>query len=185
MVWNNQPLALYHGTDTGALGTSPNTMKTLVGRTLGTFAANLAKCRPNTDFGRAFYMTSNAFQAKEWANNRVRQVRNAAVHQVPDATAVLLRFDIERWPLAAIVTLCFIRPTDDFHDFVDNCRNGHPHDPVAGKADYDVVYGPVRMWPQRLVIFDADQISFNTQAAIDLLAQPKVVAMARDPTGCF
>ena len=38
------------------------------------------------------------------------------------------------------------------------------------KPFYDVVYGPVSLFPQFLVIADADQISFHTDAALRALS---------------
>ncbi len=37
------------------------------------------------------------------------------------------------------------------------------------EGPYDVVYGPVALWPQTLAIKDCDQISFHTPAAIAML----------------
>ena len=51
-------------------------------------------------------------------------------------------------------------------------RERHPRFNPAGKAPYDVVYGPVSLWRQVLVVKDCDQISFHTTEALKLLPAP-------------
>ena len=177
--WNNQPAVLYHGTDTAVLSPLiPNLHNLLNG-----FKIDLKRCRPDSDFGRAFYATTNEQQAREWANARVRQARNA-IRPNLTTTAVLLTFPVDRSALAGLDTLCFVRPTADYYALVDDCRLGFPaHGRQPPKTAYDVVLGPVRMWPQKLVIFDGDQISFNTVAAIAILPEPTVSAIGQSQSG--
>ena len=66
--WSNPPLRAYHGTDTGALGLPPTALTAGV---LTFFAPNLARCRPFTDFGQGFYLTTRLHQARQWANAKV------------------------------------------------------------------------------------------------------------------
>jgi Protein of unknown function (DUF3990) len=181
-IWKNRPAIFFHGTDTGALrGLAP-----AVHAPLPRFTVSLKRCRPNSDFGQGFYVTTNELQACEWANTRVRQARSAVTTPALLPCAVLLAFSIDRDRLGRLESLCFLRPTDDYYDLVDDCRLGFPpHQRTGGKAAYDVVYGPVRMWPQRLVIADADQISFNTPMAVAILPTPVVRDIANDPSGCF
>jgi hypothetical protein len=76
----------------------------------------------------------------------------------------VLSFEIDRDLLAVLDTLAFVRPINDFWDLVQDCRGMFPpHQRRGQQASYDVVYGPVTLWPQRLVIQDCDQISFHTQ----------------------
>jgi Protein of unknown function (DUF3990) len=65
--WINPPLVVYHGTDSSVLGLAPPPLHAV----LHTFAVNLARCSPNTDFGRGFYTTTSDHQARQWANKRV------------------------------------------------------------------------------------------------------------------
>jgi hypothetical protein len=170
--WNNQPAVLFHGTDTTTLTGLQIALHSLVSG----FKISLQKCRPNSDFGRGFYMTTNELQAREWANVRVRQSRSGRCPNPGNpACAVLLAFYVDRSALAGLDTLVFVRPTDDYFAFVDDCRHGFaPHQRNGTKKAYDVVFGPVRMWPQKLVIFDGDQVSFHTDEALAILPEPTV-----------
>lgn len=157
--WNNPSLYVYHGTDSlsAGAGTTPP------GSPLPGFAPNLARCRPNTDFGQGFYVTTRLHQAKQWANLKV-----ARMPAKPQPKAVVIRFALDRDWLAGLDSLVFVRPIADFWDLVTDCRHGfRPHQrPAPYPSPYDVVYGPVTLWPQRLVIADCDQIGFHTARAI-------------------
>jgi hypothetical protein len=62
----------------------------------------------------------------------------------------------------------FLRNTPDLWDLVADCRLGitpHQRRPPHRPA-FDVAYGPVTLWPQRLTIFDSDQIGFHTERAV-------------------
>jgi hypothetical protein len=41
------------------------------------------------------------------------------------------------------------------------------------------------MWPQKLVIFDGDQVSFHTDAALAILPVPVVHDIAHKADGCL
>ncbi|GJD49110.1 hypothetical protein OPKNFCMD_1840 [Methylobacterium crusticola] len=158
-VWSNPVLRVYHGTDDVSAAVAPNAA-------LGTplsFVVTLALCRPNTDFGQGFYVTTRLHQAREWANTRVLRAPPQ-----PGLHAVVLGFDLDRDWLAGLDSLTFVRPIRDFWNLVTDCRHGFaPHQRIPPRpAPYDVVYGPVTLWPQRLVIADCDQISFHTRRAI-------------------
>ncbi len=121
----------------------------------------MALCRPNTDFGQGFYVTTSEHQAKQWANTR--WVRNP----LSGIKALVLRFELDRDWIASLDTLAFARPIQDFWDLVTDCRNGfRPHQRLPPhNPPFDIVYGPVTLWPQILVIQDCDQISFHTSRA--------------------
>ena len=152
-LWRNKDLVVYHGTDNQSV---PNP---------GTMTINLARCRPLTDFGQGFYCTTSLHQAEQWANTRVHRTRAA---RRPAPIAIVLAFQLSRDWLASLETLAFVRPINDFWDLVEDCRNGFPphQRPTPFGACYDIVFGPVTLWPQRLVIQDCDQISFHTQRAV-------------------
>jgi hypothetical protein len=176
--WINQPLVVYHGSDTAALGlTAP-----ILHAVFHAFSINLARCSPNTDFGRGFYTTTSDHQARQWANNRVRLAGSAGAR----TRGIVLSFAVSRYSLANLESLCFVRATSDYYALVEDCRLGFPpHQRTAGKPAYDVVYGPVSLGAQRLVIHDCDQIGFHTPAAVAVLPSPQVYGMGDPTTGLF
>ncbi|MGJ5026520.1 DUF3990 domain-containing protein [Bradyrhizobium sp. HKCCYLS2038] len=132
-------------------------------------------CRPFTDFGQGFYVTTNLHQAKQWANTRVISRPN------PGLVAIVMQFQLRRDWLASLESLSFIRPASDFWDLVADCRIGFPpHQRMSARRAYDMVSGPVTLWPQLLTIQDCDQISFHTTAAISALPQPLLYERADD-----
>ena len=89
--------------------------------------------------------------------------------------AVVIRFSLDRDWLAGLDALAFARPIADFWNLVTDCRYGFsPHQRSGPQAAYDVVYGPVTIWPSRLLIQDGDQISFHTPATVPGLRAPVV-----------
>jgi hypothetical protein len=99
-----KPLVVYHGTD----DTLPGVSSVTQGARLIGFRVNLALCRPNTDFGQGFYVTTSEHQAKQWAN--ARWVRSPAA----GVNALVLRFELDRDWLASLDALAFTRPIQDF-----------------------------------------------------------------------
>ena len=85
--------------------------------------------------------------------------------------AVVLRFDVSRDKLADLEALVFTNENCGFWPFVTYCRSGSvPHGRSTGRQmEYDIVYGPVSIWPQRLVIKDCDQVSFHTVTALNVI----------------
>ena len=166
-AWNNIPLTVYHGTDDASLGQPGITQETV----LAGFVMNLTLCRPLTDFGQGFYTTTSLHQAREWANARVRRLLAPTRTHI----AVVIRFSLDRDWLAGLDALAFARPIADFWNLVTDCRYGFsPHQRSGPQAAYDVVYGPVTIWPSRLLIQDCDQISFHTPATVPGLRAPVV-----------
>jgi len=161
-----KPLRAFHGTDDSFTGISGQ----LRGTRLAAFRVNLSLCRPNTDFGQGFYVTTSEHQAKQWANVRCRS------NPAPATKAIVLEFDIDRDWLASLEALAFPRPTSDFWDLVSDCRRGfRPHQRLPPRnVAFDIVYGPVTIWPQTLVIQDCDQISFHTARAVRGLQNPRI-----------
>jgi Protein of unknown function (DUF3990) len=168
--WFNPPLRAYNGTDTRAIGVPSGAVKP---GTALSFTPNLAFCRPFTDFAQGFYLTTRLHQAREWANAKVLRTRGST-------TAVVLEFRLDRDRLAALEALSFGRETSDFWDFVHDCRGGFlSHGRTYPRGSYDLVYGPVTLWPQRLTIQNCDQISFHTTNALTVLgANPTIKDVA-------
>jgi hypothetical protein len=148
---------------------------------------SLKYCAVNTDFGKGFYTTTVERQARQWAWGRFYKWR--LLH--PTGTAnqpVILRFRVRRYTLPAVKTtldkgldeltsLAFVLGDyhyEDYWSLVQHCRqstttaiNDHRH-PAGGW--YDLVSGPVAaFWEQRVAMDDADQFSFHTEKAIELL----------------
>ena len=165
-AWKNKALILFHGTDDVSLGA----VGVDSGIVLKTFKVNLLLCRPHTDFGQGFYLTTSDFQAKQWANSRVLRRRKRVG---PAPSAVVLSFSTDRDAVASLDALTFVRPIPDCWDLVSDCRHGFaPHQRSGPTACYDIVSGPVTLWPQRLTIADCDQFSFHTQRAVNCLRAP-------------
>lgn len=169
-MWTDNDLTLYHGSDESAAlaistpsGGTPN-------------GVNLAFCSPATDFGRGFYTTTNLHQAEQWANTRL-----AGLPPASSTRAAVVSFTVTRDSMARLAHIAFVRddrpPGSDYWNLVAHCRTGAAHDrnKNAG-AFYDIVYGPVSLWPQFLVIADSDQVSFHTSAALAALTSPAIVS---------
>ena len=163
--WNNPPLRVFYGTDSFSIATA----LPAAGAPLPTFAVNLAMCRPFSDFGQGFYTTTRLHQARQWANKRVLNFSPRT-----GLFAIVIRFDLDRDWLAGLDTLAFVRPIRDFWSLVTDSYAGftaHQRLPPS-PTPYDVVYGPVTLWTQTLVINDCDQVSFHSQRAVAGLNNP-------------
>lgn len=150
--WTNQPVTLYHGT---------------IQTHLGSLRAgiDLRQGRARTDFGQGFYTTTWLEQA---------QLRPWQLSLRQGGRPIVLRFDVDREALARLDCLCFVRGglrVEDFWSFVHHCRSGLiGHGRGSSNDWYDLVVGPlVASWKQRLIVADADQISFHTARAARLL----------------
>lgn len=157
MSWSNPPLSLYHGTSDAAA------------QRIGQGPPSVSVGSRNVDFGKGFYTTTNRHQAANWA--RMRTQRSGGL-------AVVIEFAADRDALAGLEVLVFVLEdaSTGYWDFVEHCRGGPASPPDHARqqtspvgAHYQAVYGPVSLWPQRLVIKDCDQISFHDQAAASQL----------------
>jgi hypothetical protein len=149
-LWSNQDIVLYHGT-----------VDTYVSA-LTTGAVRVSSGKAGTDFGPGFYTTTVQRQARMWA----AQLSAAR----PGTAPAVVQFTLARNSLAALQTLAFARgdfDADDFWSLIHHCRLGASGHGRAGYSPYyDLVYGPVAaFWNQRMIVADADQISFHTAAA--------------------
>ena len=175
MTWTNPPLRLYHGCDqlsAKRIATPTYPMA---------HSINLSRCSAFTDFGRGFYTTTLLAQAQNWAH--IRCARLGHGRAAPAPIPKVLQFDIDRALLTKLETLCFIREgqasapnPSDYWQFVSHCRNLlGPHRAIAGRSYYDLVCGPVSLWPQSHVIKDCDQFSFHTVVALAILPTPVII----------
>jgi Protein of unknown function (DUF3990) len=178
--WGNQPLRVFHGTDDDSLRRGSGVSSLPSAYSPIAFVPNLSLCRPFTDFGQGFYVTTRLHQAKQWANARVRRRGGRTT-----LTAVVIQFLLDRDWLASLDTLAFVRPTREYWALVTDCRHRFPPHQrlLPHPAPYDVVYGPVSLWPQLLVIGDCDQISFHTRRAVSGFPQPTIAATGNRPDG--
>ena len=163
--WKNPPLIVYHGCDDVAA----HAICTAQGRQPN--GIDLKLCSPQTDFGRGFYTTTFLHQAKNWANARYKRRSKVA------ASAAIVKFQIDREALSHLEDIAFVWEgapnVSNFWSLVRHCRGGNDHShPSRKPAFYDVVYGPVALPNQTLVIKDCDQISFHSKAAISILMTP-------------
>jgi hypothetical protein len=137
---------------------------------------DLSFCKPGTDFGLGFYLTSLERQAKDWAWLRYYDL------PLPDQATqypATMRFEIDRDAVGDLTFLAFVLGDYDSVDYwslVQHCRqsksrpNHSHHEHPRTYGFYDVASGPVSaFWYQRLVAADADQISFHTPDALALL----------------
>ena len=166
-MWSNQPLRVYHGCD--------DLSASEIVPTGGGHAINLASGSPTTDFGQGFYTTTNVHQAEQWANRRYQMGQGRGAR-----SAAVVEFTIDRHAMACLDDMAFVRegfaPGSDYWQLVANCRGGNDHARAGKSGYYDVVYGPVSLYPQFLVIADADQISFHTPAGLSVLTTAEVVS---------
>lgn len=174
MPWSNGSLVLYHGTTNIAASAIIEQSGS------GFHSIDLSLCSPNADFGQGFYLTTVLIQAEDWAD---RKYRNSPRKTKEITNAVVLKFEIDRNHLASLLSLCFVTDSSnsDYRDFVEHCRNQVGTHLLYGSRNYDIVFGPVTLWPQRLVIKDADQMSFHTETSLKILSTP-VIQSEGSPT---
>ncbi len=140
-------MTVYHGTD----NISAASIRSGINR--GAF-------RPRSDFGAGFYLTTVPHQARQWANQRARRTRVAS--------AELLEFEMSRNAIESLRHMAFTTDSTDYYDFITYCRAGLPlHGPRRAQT-YDIVYGPVSLWPQTLVLANCDQIMLTDPTALGL-----------------
>ena len=189
MAWNNnRDLLLFHGTNSHALNSAGIPVTSLMISTIIKFQVNVGHSQREADFSQGFYTTTSLHQAREWANESVRKLANAPVSVY--AKACVLSFAVKRDDVAPLDSLTFVIASDDYFDFVEHCRRRPgqlSHAPTSrqnGKHYYDVVFGPVSLGWQRLVIHDCDQISFHDQTVANtLLVSPVLREYAGTTSG--
>jgi hypothetical protein len=170
-LWNNAPLVAYHGTDLRSF----SSLNPVMGQLLVGFVVDLNLCRPTTDFGRGFYLTTSWEQARNWANVKADRRRSKGL---------ILKFELDRDWLASLQSLCFVLADTPFYNLVADCRNGiSPHQRPGPQQLYDVVYGPVTLKGQTMVVQNADQLSFHSDVAASGLPEPTVLDVATAADG--
>ena len=180
MPWTNGAFTVYHGCDEKSA------------RDIKANGVDLNQCRPRTDFGVGFYTTTNRHQAENWANTRVRRMGRKGRH----AVATLLTLEVDRTALSACRVMCFVTegwksgvPTvqSDYWQFILHCRyGGSNHQLRPGiNSNYDVVFGPVSLYPQVLTVQNCDQISFHSTPALLATKVVSIISASSVTAGLF
>jgi hypothetical protein len=140
---------------------------------------DLSLCRPGTDFGQGFYVTSLENQAEQFAWKRYTDQARRKWRPA------LIRFRL-RWDLLSVLSsINFVVPFDDplrFWSLVLHCRNSVPPGTHKLSKDvwYDLAMGPVaRKWKTQVEDWPySEQISIHTPQAAAIFND---AIAARDP----
>lgn len=137
---------------------------------------SLRPCRPNADFGKGFYTTSNYEQAVRWAH--IKQEREEASR----AVVSVYEFDETLLDNPDLSVRKFIGADEPWLYFVADCRKSRPHqfDLVQGPVANDRVFTTVNLFESGVLSAEAailqlkayktyDQLSFHTDRVIKAL----------------
>ena len=100
------------------------------GSTVAVRKPSLRPGRPNADFGKGFYTTSNIEQAERWAH--IKQEREKSER----AIVSIYEFDESLFENQDLNIRQFKGADEAWLYFVTDCRKSRPH-------EYDLVQGPV------------------------------------------
>lgn len=127
----------------------------------------IRKTKYTKDFSWGFYCTNDLEQAERWANRG-------------EGTPIVNAYDSE--PAASLKILKFDQMTDEWLDFIANCRAGktHHYDIVEGPMADDTVWNYVndyltgkfskkQFWALAEFHYPTHQISFHTLSALNCL----------------
>lgn len=146
------------------------------GSTVAVRKPSLRPGRPNADFGKGFYTTSNYEQAVRWAHiKQEREESRRAIVSVYEFDETLLdREDVN--------IRRFIGADESWLYFVTDCRKSrrHNYDLVQGPVANDKVFTTVNLFESGVLSANAailqlkayktyDQLSFHTQKVIESL----------------
>ena len=134
---------------------------------------DLTHSRPNVDFGRGFYVTPMYAQALKWCGKFKRRGRDG----------IISRYVFDEGREAELKTLKFDSYSEDWLDFILNCRRGKDttdYDLVAGGVDNDKVFNTVELFFDGLIDKKEAierlryekpnlQICFRTEKALEFL----------------
>jgi hypothetical protein len=158
-------------------------MKLYHGSTAGVEIPDLQQCRQTTDFGIAFYTTTNFEQAAKWA--KIRQRRSNA----EKAVVSVFEFDENILYSSAYKVRFFEKATREWLEFVVGNRRGAKQevfDFATGPVANDSLYATILLYEQGLLTADAaierlkvqelfDQLSFNTEKALNNLKFREII----------
>ena len=142
-------------------------------------AIDLAKSRPNKDFGQGFYLSDNYSQAEKMAAVKVEQQKLGR--------SIVFTYEIDDYVFNLLRVKRFDDYSSEWAEFILSNRNNETGHPVH---DYDIVIGPiaddrvgVQLWRYENEMIDLEtlvnnlkymkgitfQYAFCTQKAIDQL----------------
>ena len=134
---------------------------------------DLTHSSPNVDFGRGFYVTPMYAQALKWCGKFKRRGRDG----------IISRYVFDEGREAELKTLKFDSYSEDWLDFILNCRRGKDttdYDLVAGGVANDKVFNTVELFFDGLIDKKEAierlryekpnlQICFRTEKALEFL----------------
>lgn len=164
-------------------------MKLYHGSTVGVETPDLQKCRPDTDFGQAFYTTTSYEQSANWA--KIKQQRFHAEN------AVVSEFEFDENILYSgkYRVVFFEKATKAWLEFVINNRRGvesaEKYDFVMGPVANDSLYATILLYEQGILSAEAaieqlkthtlfDQLSFHSEKALENLKYVKLIKIERN-----
>lgn len=133
--------------------------------------------RPDTDFGKGFYVTTNFEQAKRWALKKQKLAKGETkaivnVYEIDDNLLNNPKYSIKK----------FDSPNEEWLSFVVNCRrsNRHKYDIVFGAVANDTIYTTITLYEAKILTAEEtvarlkvdeyfNQISFHRQDAANEL----------------
>ena len=146
------------------------------GSTVAVRKPSLRPGRPNADFGKGFYTTSNREQAVRWAH--IKQEREEAER----AVVSIYEFDESLLENPDLIIRQFTGADEPWLYFVTDCRKSRPHefDLVQGLVANDKVFTTVNLFESGVLSAEAailqlkayktyDQLSFHTDRVIKTL----------------
>lgn len=146
------------------------------GSTVAVRKPSLRPGRPNADFGKGFYTTSNYDQAERWAH--IKQEREESSR----AVVSVFEFDETLLDNADLNIRKFNGADEAWLYFVADCRKSRPHeyDLVQGPVANDKVFTTVNLFESGVLSAEAailqlkayktyDQLSFHTDIVIKAL----------------
>jgi len=157
-------------------------MKLYHGSTVGVEKPDLQKCRPATDFGKAFYTTTSFEQAEKWA--KIKQKRA----NTPIAVVSEFEFNEKDLYSGDYKVRHFDKATKEWLEFVINNRRGistENYDFVMGPVANDSLYATILLYEQRVISAEAaieqlktytlfNQLSFHSEKALENLIFKKI-----------
>ncbi|MBO7114245.1 MAG: DUF3990 domain-containing protein [Bacteroidaceae bacterium] len=151
-------------------------MRLYHGSTVAVRKPSLRPGRPNADFGKGFYTTSNYEQAVRWAH--IKQEREEAER----AVVSVYEFDETLLDSLDLNIRRFTGADEPWLYFVVDCRKSRPHeyDLVQGPVANDKVFITVNLFESGVLSAEAailqlkayktyDQLSFHTEKVIKTL----------------
>ena len=146
------------------------------GSTMAVREPSLRPGRPNADFGKGFYTTSNLEQAERWAH--IKQERDESER----AVVSVYEFDESLLESNDLNIRKFTGADEPWLYFVADCRKSRPHeyDLVQGPVANDKVFTTVNLFESGVLSAEAailqlkayktyDQLSFHSERVISNL----------------